>query len=136
MDVDEAVRGARLLAADIEGSLGFTVEVSTEYTPDWREFGELTGRPTPGAWVSIAVSEAGTTAALDPTEQGSTTAEGFASELARILQDDIQIHVREPWPRDPAASGRALDPTEYGWQSRTDSGYLVRYGELPGTAAE
>jgi hypothetical protein len=130
MDIDEAVRGARLLAADIEQSLGFSTQISTEYTEDWQRFGEQSGRPVPNAWVSIAVPDVGTTAALDPTEPGSSTAEGFAMELVRILQDDIQIHIREPWPKDPAASSRALEPTELGWQSRKDPEYLVPYGRL------
>ncbi|MGK8511613.1 hypothetical protein ACRS5S_27520 [Nocardia asiatica] len=130
MDVDEAVWGARLLAADIEQSPGLATQISTEYTEDWQRFGEQSGRPVPNAWVSIAVPDVGTTAALDPTEPGSATAEGFAMELVRILQDDIQIHIREPWPKDPATSGRALEPTERGWQSRTDPAYLVPYGRL------
>ncbi|WP_063006771.1 hypothetical protein [Nocardia kruczakiae] len=135
MDVDEAVRGARLLAADIEGSLGFEARVTTEYTEDWQRFDEQTGRAAPGAWVSIAVPQVGTTAALDPTEPGSTTAEGFAMELVRILQDDIQIHLREPWPKDPLAGGRALEPTEWGWQSRIDPHHLVPYGRLSAETA-
>src|SRR5689334_2130086 len=130
MDIDEAVRGARLLAADIEQSLGFSTQISTEYTEDWRRFGELSGRPVPKAWVSIGVPDAGTSAALDATESESSTAEGFAMELVRILQDDIQIHIRAPWPKDPATSGRALEPTERGWGSRTDPRYLVPYGTL------
>ncbi|RJO73515.1 hypothetical protein D5S18_20105 [Nocardia panacis] len=132
MEIDDAVEGARLVAADIERSLGFSVEVSTEYTGDWQEFGAVSRRPAPKGWVSIAVSEVGTTAALDPTEPGSDTAAGFAMELVRILQDDIQIHLREPWPEDPAASGRALEPTERGWRSMVDPDYLVPYGELGG----
>lgn len=130
MELDEAVRGARLLASDIENSLGFSVEVSTEYTEEWRTFGEQTGRPLPKAWVSLAVAEAGTTAALDPSEPGSESAEGFATELALILQDDLQIHTRNPWPRDPAAGGRSLEPTARGWKSSTDTSYLVPYGQI------
>ncbi|MGY2031958.1 hypothetical protein ACW9HR_30580 [Nocardia gipuzkoensis] len=130
MDIDEAVRGARLLASDIERSLGFSAEVGTEYTEEWRSLRELSGRPLPDAWVTLSVPEVGTTIALDPSEPGSTTAEGFAMELLRVLQDDIQIHIREPWPKDPAAGGRALDPTERGWQSTTDRTYLVPYGQL------
>lgn len=130
MGIDEAVRGARLLAADIEESLRFSTQISTEYTEGWRRFGDESGRPVPKAWVCIGVPDAGTSAALDPTESGSGTAEGFAMELVRILQDDIQIHIREPWPKDPATSGRALEPTERGWQSRTDPEYLVPYGRL------
>ncbi|WP_280246474.1 hypothetical protein [Nocardia abscessus] len=80
--------------------------------------------------MTLSVPEVGTTLALDPSEPGSTTAEGFAMELVRVLQDDIQIHIREPWPRDPAADGRALDPTERGWRSQTDRAHLVPYGEL------
>ncbi|MBF6476227.1 MULTISPECIES: hypothetical protein [Nocardia] len=130
MDIDEAVRGACLLARDIERSLGFSAEVGTEYTEQWRSFRELSGRPLPDAWVTLSVPEVGTTVALDPSEPGSATAEGFAMELVRVLQDDIQIHIREPWPRDPAARGRALDPTERGWRSQMDRAYLVPYGEL------
>ncbi len=51
-------------------------------------------------------------------------------ELALILQDDIQIHIREPWPKDPTTSGRSLEPTERGWRSLTDRAYLVQYGQL------
>ncbi|WP_280473232.1 hypothetical protein [Nocardia asiatica] len=130
MDIDEAVRGARLLAADIEQSLGFSTRISTEYTENWRKFGERFGRPVPKAWVSIGVPDAGTSAALDPTESDSGTAEGFAMELVLILHDDLQIHIREPWPKDPATSGQALVPTERGWRSRTDPEYLVPYGRL------
>lgn len=130
MDIAEAARGARLIAADIENTLGFSVRIDTEYTDEWREFGEQTGRPTPQAWLSVEVLGAGTNAALDPTESSSVSAEGFAAELMRILQDDIQIHIREPWPSDPAAGGRALEPTERGWQSSTNPEYLVPYGRL------
>lgn len=49
MGIDEAVRGARLLAADIEESLGFSTQISTEYTEDWRRFGAQSGRPVPKA---------------------------------------------------------------------------------------
>ncbi|MBF6221406.1 hypothetical protein IU479_25225 [Nocardia abscessus] len=130
MDIDEAVRGARLPASDIERTLGFSAEVGAEYTEEWRSLRELSGCPLPGAWVTLSVPEVGTTIALDPSEPGSATAEGFAMELVRVLQDDIQIHIREPWPKDPAAGGRALDPTERGWQSTTDRAYLVPYGQL------
>ncbi|MGW1743594.1 hypothetical protein ACWCPQ_32905 [Nocardia sp. NPDC001965] len=86
MDVDEAVRGARLLASDIERSLGVTVEISTEYRGSWPTLRELLGRPEPSGWVQITVPAAGTSAALDPTEPGSVTAEGFAMELARSFR--------------------------------------------------
>ncbi|MGW5219148.1 hypothetical protein ACWEQA_14885 [Nocardia sp. NPDC004085] len=130
MEFSEAVRGARLLAADIERSLGFPADVGTEYPEGWRRFHELSGRPAPKAWVSISVPEVGTTIALDPSEPGSETAEGFAMELVQVLRDDIQIHLREPWPKDPAARGRALAATERGWQSTVDRARLVPYGEL------
>ncbi|MGW5379506.1 hypothetical protein ACWESM_29120 [Nocardia sp. NPDC003999] len=130
MDISEAVRGAHLLAADIERSLGFSAKVGTEYPEQWRRFHESAGRPIPTAWVSISVPEVGTTIALDPSDPGSTTAEGFAMELVQVLQDDIQIHLREPWPRDPAASGHALAATERGWQSTVDRDHLVPYGQL------
>ncbi|UGT61367.1 hypothetical protein [Nocardia asteroides] len=128
--MDEAVRGARLVAADIEQSTGFPTEVGSTYDAEWRRFGKQTGRPEPEGWVNITVREVGTSAALDPTEPGSATAAEFAMELVRILQDDIQIHLREPWPRDPAGGGRALEPTDAGWRSRVDGGYLVPYGQL------
>ncbi|MEU6831218.1 hypothetical protein ABZ894_21410 [Nocardia beijingensis] len=130
MDFSEAVRGARLLAADIERSLGFSADVGTEYPEGWRRFHELSGRPVPKAWVSISVPEVGTTIALDPSDPGSTTAEEFAMRLVQVLQDDIQIHIRLPWPSDPAASAHALRATERGWQSMTNPAYLVPYGEL------
>ncbi|WP_328391058.1 hypothetical protein [Nocardia sp. NBC_00416] len=137
MDVDEAVRGARLLASDIERSLGVTVEISTEYQGSWPTLRDLLGRPEPSGWVRISVPEAGTSAALDPTEPGSVTAEGFAMELAQIIQGDIQMHLREPWPRDPAASRTTdLKPTERGWQSHADTSYLVPYGRLGSTSAD
>ncbi|WP_378611970.1 hypothetical protein [Nocardia jiangsuensis] len=78
--------------------------------------------------MSITVREVGTSAALDPTEPGSDTAAEFAMELVRILQQDIQIHLREPWPKDPA--GGALEPTDARWRSRVDREYLVPYGQL------
>ncbi|MEU5760623.1 hypothetical protein [Nocardia sp. NPDC047648] len=134
MDLDDAVRGARLLASDIETSLGFAVDVETGTTDKWRRFAERTGRPEPKALVRVAVPDVGTAAALDPTEPGSATAEEFAMELAQILQDDIQIHIREPWPKDPTASGRSLEPTERGWQSLADRAYLVQYGQLGNSA--
>ncbi|MEV0358188.1 hypothetical protein AB0H71_19280 [Nocardia sp. NPDC050697] len=84
--------------------------------------------------MSLTVREVGTTAALDPTEPGSDTAAEFAMELVRILQDDIQIHLREPWPRDPAGGGRALEATDEGWRSRVDREYLVPYGQLGGVS--
>ncbi|WP_433576617.1 hypothetical protein [Nocardia brasiliensis] len=130
MDIAEAVRGARLLAADIESSLGLRTRVDTEYPDDWREFHEETGRPTPTTWVSVAVPDAGTSAALDPSESDSTSAEGFAMELARILQDDIQIHLREPWPKDRTRSGSSLEPSETGWRSLGAQNYIVPYGQL------
>ncbi|MFI2284845.1 hypothetical protein [Nocardia beijingensis] len=130
MDISEAVRGARLLAADIERSLGFPVEVGTEYEEQWHRFHELQGRPAPTAWVSISVPEVGTTIALDPSDPASTTAEEFAMMLVQVLQDDIQIHIRLPWPSDPAASAHALRATDRGWQSMTNPAYLVPYGEL------
>jgi hypothetical protein len=130
VDIEEAVRGARLLATDIESSLGMQVRVETEYPDDWREFHEEIRRPTPTAWVSIAVPDAGTSAALDPTESQSISGEGFAMELARILQDDIQIHLREPWPKDRTRSGSSLEPSENGWRSPGEQAYTVPYGQL------
>ncbi|MET9028780.1 hypothetical protein ABZW96_24635 [Nocardia sp. NPDC004168] len=49
MDISEAVRGARLLAADIERSLGFSVEVGTEYEEQWHRFHELPWPSDPAA---------------------------------------------------------------------------------------
>lgn len=80
--------------------------------------------------VGLSVPEVGSSAALDPGDPGSTTAGEFAMALARILQDDIQIHTRELWPKDPTTSGRALNPTERGWQSLEYRAYLVPYGRL------
>ncbi|MEV6429341.1 hypothetical protein [Nocardia sp. NPDC051463] len=130
VDIEEAVRGARLLAADIESSLGMRTRVETEYPDDWQEFHEEIGRSTPNAWVSVAVPDAGTSAALDPSESVSTSAEGFAMELARILQDDIQIHLREPWPEDRTRTGSSLAPSEAGWRSLGEQSYTVPYGQL------
>ncbi|MGW0182641.1 hypothetical protein [Nocardia sp. NPDC003345] len=130
MDIDEAVRGARLLAADIEASLGLRARVETEYPDDWREFHEEIGRSAPAAWVSISIPQAGTSAALDPTESQSSSGEGFAMELARIIQDDIQIHLKEPWPRDRTRSGSSLEPAETGWRSQGEQAETVPYGRL------
>ncbi|MGW4325593.1 hypothetical protein ACWEKR_06840 [Nocardia sp. NPDC004573] len=130
MDIEEAIRGARLLAADIENSLGIRARVETEYPADWQEFHVEIERPAPTAWVSLAVPDAGTSAALDPGESESTSAEGFAMELARILQDDIQIHLKEPWPRDHTRTGSSLEPSETGWRSKGQQSYTVPYGQL------
>ncbi|MFG1791784.1 hypothetical protein [Nocardia sp. NPDC049149] len=80
--------------------------------------------------MSVAVPDAGTSAALDPSQSESTSAEGFAMELARILQDDIQIHLREPWPKDRTRSGSSLEPSETGWRSLGAQNYIVPYGQL------
>ncbi|MFI6171588.1 hypothetical protein ACIBCN_32755 [Nocardia sp. NPDC051052] len=130
MDKGEAARGARLLASDIENSLGFSAQVTSDVTEEWLTFRERTGRPAPNSLVGLSVPTVGSWAALDPGEPGSTSAEEFAMALARILQDDIQIHTRELWPKDPTTSGRALHPTERGWQSLAYRAYLVSYGQL------
>ncbi|MFB8280833.1 hypothetical protein [Nocardia colli] len=130
MDKNEAIRGAQLLAVDIENSLRFSVEVNSEATEEWRAFRAQTGRPAPRSLVGLSVPAVGSSAALDPDDPGSTTAEEFAMALARILQDDIQIHTRELWPKDPTTSGLALTPTERGWQSMEYRAYLVPYGRL------
>lgn len=130
MDNDEAVRGARLLASDIENSLGFPTQVNSEVTEEWLTFSERTGRPAPTSLVGLSVPGVGSSVALDPRDPRSTTAAEFAMMLARILQDDIQIHTRELWPKDPTTSGRALHPTERGWQSLEYRAYLVPYGQL------
>ncbi|MEV6562550.1 hypothetical protein AB0M22_42990 [Nocardia sp. NPDC051756] len=130
MDKDEAIRGARLLASDIENSLGFSAQLTSDVTEEWLEFREQTGRPAPNSMVGLSVPDVGSSAALDPGDLESTTAEEFAMALARILQDDIQIHTRELWPKDPATSGRALHSSERGWQSMEYRAYLVPYGRL------
>lgn len=128
--MEEAVRGAHLLATDIESSLGMRTRVETEYPDGWREFHEEIGRTAPSTWVSVTVPDAGTSAALDPSESKSASAEGFAMELARILQDDIQIHLREPWPKDRAGTGSSLEPSEAGRRSVGERSYTVPYGQL------
>lgn len=130
MDKDEAVRGARLLASDIENSLRFSTQVTSEVAEQWLTFSERTGRPAPDSLVGLNVPQVGTSVAVDPGDPGSTTAAEFAMMLARILQDDIQIHTRELWPKDPTTSGRALHATERGWQSLEHRAYLVPYGQL------
>ncbi|MFE9582177.1 hypothetical protein ACFYO1_37775 [Nocardia sp. NPDC006044] len=135
MDKNNAAYGARLLAADIENSLGFSAQVTSDVTEEWFAFREQTGRPAPNCMVGLRVPAVGSSAALDPGDHGSATAEEFAMALARILQDDIQIHTRELWPKDPTTSGRALNPTERGWQSLEYRAYLVPYGRLGPAAA-
>ena len=121
MTIDDALAGARNVAADLTNALHCEVQVSSSRSGDGHGSIQLE-IPTYDIHMGFGID-----AMTDTTVSA-------ACHLARQIQDDVLARSGKIWPWLPGQGDQPLIPDDNGWRTVDDRAVLIPYGQV--TAAK